>query len=407
MWQTLSWGPKRAQDNDWLTASELALHLGLSVASIQFLCARLQAYLPSSGKGRERRFPPQAVELLRLVTDDISGRSSASTLQMVLSDRIQREAERDAAAPKQRPRQPAPRDESDNITEVLPDPFPALRRNGTNGQAWVEHGEPRAMPPSAAVNGTDHRLSDGGPALAAALTMPPATDLPAEQVELVPEEAVALVEEHAAGVAPVAAGELVLELGRLLATETNSLQEGLEEVLIQRDVAMLEHLATLRQELREAITLGHERLFVDLHALHGQDPKLQNTLSGLETACRESGTVAAETLRASLNELRGTLSEELGAVREQLPLAELKAELQAELAELRQQLAALEKPRPDLLADEVRGLRKELASLRDDQMERDLRMEVRVNTMVSNLQATMHPWRGWWRALRQLLRRGN
>src|SRR5688572_16771990 len=102
-------------DHPGYTIREIARELNLPESTIRYYRDAFALYLPTWGMGRRRRYPPEALELLRLIAD---GYAQSQTREQIEA-RVQEVAAPVAAAP------PAPRP-TPPPRPAVPEPMTAM-----------------------------------------------------------------------------------------------------------------------------------------------------------------------------------------------------------------------------------------------------------------------------------------
>lgn len=82
---TVDLSPPTTREYDrLLTLSEVAQRLGLPETTVRYYRDRFAPYLPMVGEGRSRRYPPQAVERLRWIVEQLRAGSSVQEIEAQL-----------------------------------------------------------------------------------------------------------------------------------------------------------------------------------------------------------------------------------------------------------------------------------------------------------------------------------
>lgn len=85
---TADLSPPSTRDSDrLLTLSEVAQRLGLPETTVRYYRDRFAPYLPVVGEGRSRRYPPQAVERLRWIVEQLRAGSAVQEIEAQLRSR--------------------------------------------------------------------------------------------------------------------------------------------------------------------------------------------------------------------------------------------------------------------------------------------------------------------------------
>lgn len=71
-----------------LTIAEIARQLGLPESTVRYYRDRFEAFVPSVGEGRTRRYRPEAVEVLRFVADAMRAGVPAEEVEAALRERF-------------------------------------------------------------------------------------------------------------------------------------------------------------------------------------------------------------------------------------------------------------------------------------------------------------------------------
>ncbi|MFN3337561.1 MAG: MerR family transcriptional regulator [Thermomicrobium sp.] len=79
--------PTAREYDRFLTLSEVAQRLGLPETTVRYYRDRFAPYLPVVGEGRSRRYPPQAVERLRWIVEQLRAGSSVQEIEAQLRSR--------------------------------------------------------------------------------------------------------------------------------------------------------------------------------------------------------------------------------------------------------------------------------------------------------------------------------
>jgi len=79
-------------DDRLLTLSEVAQRLGLPETTIRYYRDRFAPYIPTVGRGRSRRYPPQAVERLRWIIEQLHAGVSAMEIEAQLGGKTKASA---------------------------------------------------------------------------------------------------------------------------------------------------------------------------------------------------------------------------------------------------------------------------------------------------------------------------
>lgn len=99
--------PARAEEgNGLLTLRDIAEQLGLPESTVRYYRDRFSAFVPTVGRGRQRRYREEAVEVLRTVAEGFRSQKSAEEVEEVLAQQF--------------PRYLESRDEGDEGAESLP-----------------------------------------------------------------------------------------------------------------------------------------------------------------------------------------------------------------------------------------------------------------------------------------------
>ena len=76
----------------FLTVAEIARRLDLPESSVRFYRNRFESWIPTLGKGRSRRYRPEAVEILRVISDLMRAGQSVEAVEAELRRRFPMDA---------------------------------------------------------------------------------------------------------------------------------------------------------------------------------------------------------------------------------------------------------------------------------------------------------------------------
>lgn len=76
-----------------LTIAEIAKQMNIPESTVRFYRDRFEAYIPSVGEGRKKRYKPEAVEVLRIIAEGYNRKLTAEEIESQLSTAFPRNIE--------------------------------------------------------------------------------------------------------------------------------------------------------------------------------------------------------------------------------------------------------------------------------------------------------------------------